>query len=173
MGVVIEGNLVNGKVVVNNTDNARRLYGEGYGVLEGDKLVLEPVEAVYLVYNGRLKVKCDDEVLECSRLLEILKQYDPQLWIKFSVYYDLRRRGRIVKPGPSRNSLLMFKGKSKPSKYIVYVVEETVMMELSNLIEWIDMASRMDKDVLLAVVDKHGDITYYEVSRIQLTKVPR
>ena len=169
----IEAKLANDRVVVEDSDDARRLYNEGYGVLEGDKLVLEPVEALYLAYTGRLKVKHGDEVLECNKLLEIFKERDPHVWVVFSVYYDLRRRGRVVKPGPARNSLLMFKGKNKPSKYIVYVVEETVMMKLSDLVEWIDMGSRMDKDVLLAVVDKHGDITYYEISSIQLTKLPK
>ena len=170
--MVVEARLVNNKVVVDEADEARRLYNEGYGILEGDKLTLEPIEALYLVYTGRLRVVHDGKALECNELLELFKNSDPHIWVKFSVYYDLRKRGRVVKPGPSPNSLLMFKGKSKPSKYIVYVVEETVMMKLSDLLEWIDMASHMDKDVLLAVVDKHGDITYYEVSKVQLTKLP-
>jgi len=148
-----------------------RLEAMGYGVVVDDALRLDPVEALYLTYIGEITVYSNSNILDFESLVKILHSKDPLLWVKFTVYYDLRSRGRVVRPGVTDNSLLLYSSKkSTRAEIAIYVVEEAKIMKLRELVEWIRSARMQGRTTVLAVVDKHGDVTYYETSIIEPLK---
>uniref|UniRef100_A0A7J3ZL91 tRNA intron endonuclease catalytic domain-containing protein n=1 Tax=Fervidicoccus fontis TaxID=683846 RepID=A0A7J3ZL91_9CREN len=93
---------------------------------------------------------------------DIIKLYskdEPRAWIMFSVYYDLKERGRVVKRGPHKEGFTLYRG-DKPVAN-VFVLEETVQFKISKIIEWLDYSRRQQRDLIIAIVDKHGDTSYY------------
>ncbi|MCD6114475.1 MAG: hypothetical protein J7J78_04170 [Thermoprotei archaeon] len=161
----------NGKAIVRG-EHARKLYSEGFGILKGDVLELEDVEVAYLAYRGTVKPDFKGEEVSLEKLFQILERNNPELPLMFTVYQDLRMRGRVVKPGYRRNVLLLYtKGAKSVADKAVYVVgEETAEFTIEELIKWITEALKLNKEPIVAIVDKHGDVTYYEVKKVELEK---
>ncbi len=151
---------------------ARKLYNEGYGILRNDMLELEDVEVAYLAYKGIIKPLYRGEEVSLDKLFHILEKSNPNLPLMFTVYQDLRMRGRIVKPGHRKNVLLLYtKGAGSVADKAVYVVgEETEEFTIGEMLTWISEALKLGKEPIVAIVDKHGDVTYYEVKKVELEK---
>ncbi|HDD05172.1 MAG TPA: tRNA-intron lyase, partial [Candidatus Aenigmarchaeota archaeon] len=87
------GNLVGNKVVVEDAKEANKLYNRGrYGALEGEKLTLSLVEALYLVERGKLRVFKGEQELDYDSLLKLAADLEPRFWVRYCVYRDIRRR---------------------------------------------------------------------------------
>ncbi len=161
------------KVILYDKDVGRKFHEENhYG--EYDKqgnLVLSSVEALYLVDKGRLRVldKGGKELCVNELVLHFTK-YDPNFWIKYLVYSDLRRRGYVIKWGTS--TLALYRRGADPdyeaSKYIVYVITEGRKLDFKELERISDQARRLRKELILAVVDRQGEIAYYTVNTLSL-----
>jgi len=123
---------------------------------------LHPLEALYLAYKGYvLHVKnCEEYTFE--KLARILSRCNPLTWAEFEVYLDLRKRGRIVSPGPRPHTLLVkMRRKSPKYDYYLLVLEEGRRIPLSLLSEFVEEARKNNWTPLLAIVDRYGDIVYY------------
>jgi len=171
MGIAIANIVEEGKILVKGKD-ASKLYGEGYGYILGDTLELSDVEAVYLAFRKTIKVLHKGREISIAQLFKLLEENNPELPLVFTVYQDLRSRGRIVKPGFRRNVLFLYtKGVRGPADKVVYVVgEESTEFTMNELLKWINEAFKINKVPIIAIVDKHGDVTYYEVKHVELKK---
>ena len=111
MSEMARARLIGGKVIVTSIEDSRALYSSGfYGQPLGvDKvkdpssvsspLVLDPIEALYLVESGRLVVEDEGgKELGFKELVERLGLSEQALGA-YSVYKDLRSRGLIVRSG--------------------------------------------------------------------------
>ena len=98
------------KVVVWDLEEARALYGMGfYGKPLGipkpkpeefsAPLVLDLMEAYYLVHKGLLGLKLRGRRFGARRLKELCEERYFRFGIKYRVYSDLRDRGLVVTPG--------------------------------------------------------------------------
>ncbi len=153
--------------IVENEPRAQALRGEGYGEFEEGKLLLDPLETLYLVYRGRIRaVGGDGKPLSFRDLMIRFSKSDEMLWVRFTVYHDLRSRGRRVSRGPRSNSLVYRDPGGR--RIEVYVLEESRMTSLAEIIEYIESSTRNDRIPVLAIVDRHGDVTYYSINRFQL-----
>ena len=106
----IKAELVQGNIIVWNIEDGRRLYKLGYygkplGISKPKTadfdapLILDIIEAVYLVEKGILEVYEDEKVLGLEELMERAEEYYENFKEKYLVYRDLRERGFIVTPG--------------------------------------------------------------------------
>lgn len=78
----------------------------------------------------------------------------------FLVYYDLRRRGRKVRPGHRPRTLLL---EERPGRVAeVLVLSEGRPVRASDIVEWSRLAVSDSHEPVLAIVDENGGITYYE-----------
>ncbi|MDK2384759.1 MAG: hypothetical protein QI199_08170 [Candidatus Korarchaeota archaeon] len=162
---VFEARLVDGAVVVEDRSHAEALAREGYGAPLREGLELDPLEALYLAYRGRLVVRdTGGRRLGFEELVETLSRHDDMLWVRFTVYHDLRSRGRRVSRGPAPGSLVYT---GPDGRIEVYVLEESRMTSLNEVMEYIDASTRNDRVPVLAIVDRHGDVTYYSINRFQ------
>ncbi len=130
-------------------------------------------EAVLLVVDGKAElVDKEGRKLTVEEAVAIASRYNPEVWVKVEVYMDLKRRGRIVVPGPRHNTLLVKLRKRSPNyDYYVLVTEERRPIKLSLITSFIEEASKNGWTPLIAVVDAYGDVTYYTPSRFTARRV--
>lgn len=139
-------------------DARQRFYDSGgYGrPVDGDELVLAPVEAAHLLYRGDLGGVEDERGTELD-FRAFLTRTDEVL--RFVVYKDLRDRGFYLSPAREGwvdehdvDFVVYSRGKGPEDDQVAYRV--TVIGERAPL-----RAASIDDDVL-AVVDEDGELTY-------------
>ncbi len=130
--------------------------------VEGGTRRVSIIELLWLVYSKGKKIVYNGKFLSIEDLLKIAK--NDFAWIVFAVYSDLKNRGKKVEV-IGDNLLLLH----RDSKHIeVYVLEENNLIMLNRLVELIELSHRRGREVIFALVDKHGDVTYYSSSPILL-----
>lgn len=167
----IPAKLTRGRVVVSG-DFAPILYEAGfYGTLKGqEKLVLEPEETLLLARRQRIQVlDAQGTELDFSDLLEQLAEKRPGLWTRFLVYSDLRSRGYVVRTGYGKGLLFRVyprgsKLNEATAKYFVCAISEGTPLKVTELDAYSSQAKRNRKKLMLAVLDRQGETTYYLVS---------
>lgn len=155
--------------------DADRIHQQGStGELQGGKLILSGIEVLYLM--EREKVALSDpsgKRIDFPSLVEALSAEDPEVWLRFLLYSDLRRRGYIVKPGYSKGlEYRVYRrgaevGK-EPAKYLVVGLVEGRAVTVPELVSISNSAKLSKKDLILAVIDRQGEITYYDASEVAL-----
>lgn len=123
-------------------------------------------EAAYLQRKNRVEIiGSDGAPLDWISLIIEASRNEPRSWVMFTVYHDLRERGRVLKLGPLPNAFTLYK--TGAPRALVIVLEETYKFRVDEIIEWIEYARRLSRELILAIVDKHGDVSYYTVERFQ------
>ena len=88
------------KVVTEDSDAARNLYNtSGYGnVLDNKKVQLSLMEALFLLEKGRIKLfDGKKKEIDLEKFLKKAKKIEPNFWIRYCVFKDIRERGYIIK----------------------------------------------------------------------------
>lgn len=96
--------------------------------------------------------------------LSVLREFNVKLEA-FLVYYDLRRRGRRVRPGPRPNTLIYEDPSGKLSE--VLILSEGSYIKLNDILEWSIRASADSHRPVIAIIDETGVITYYEARTLR------
>lgn len=155
--------------------DADRLHQQGaVGELEKGILKLTDVEALYLLERGKISI-CDEngEVIDFSKLVKIMEECEPEIWLRYLLYSDLRRRGYAVKPGfgPHLEYRVYERGAlvgKEPAKYLVYGLVEGKTLKVSQIASISESAKLSKKTLILAVIDRQGEITYYDATEVKL-----
>lgn len=157
-----------------------------YGQPYGDKLILSPEEASLLLERSRISIYKDRDLKNFYPLDELIEHFsslDKQFWGRYLVYKDLRSRGYVVrsgygefspyrryprgtKPGTTKN--LQDNKKSGVSDTVIYPFLEGNFLELDQLDLIVNLAKSNRKKLILGVVDRSGDVTYYRASEFQV-----
>lgn len=125
---------------------SKKIEKMGFGVRKGGKIILHPIEVLYLVLNKGYEVsgKSTTEVFEwCMNKLDRFMPF-------YCVYEDLRRRGYRVK---ILEDVLV-------GKHVYYPVEEVESIDVCSIIK------RMFENLVLSVIDEENEITYYRVEEV-------
>ncbi len=168
---VLEGD----RIIVKDPKEARRIHEETRcGDFEEGGLILDEAEALYLLEKGKLRIiNKEGAELTMDKLAITLAKKDPYVWIRYLVYSDLRKRGYYLKPLPSPYPCFMLYARGadpeySTSKYLVYAVVEGIKLDFRELERISEKARRLRKELILAVLDRQGEIAYYTVSSITL-----
>ena len=121
-----------------------------------DKKYLDVLEAAYQASTGSIII---DGGTGWEKALETLYRYSEDLAL-FIVYHDLRQRGRRVLRGARKGTLIVRTGGRDLE---VLVLEEGTTVKLEWLAEWSRIASGDGFNPIVAIVDRNGDVTYYEI----------
>jgi len=158
--------------------NAINLYNKGYfGTLdEEENLKLEPVETLLLIERKRLELYTKEKkLMTLKEIVEIYIKVSPMFWTSYLVYKDLRNRGYIVKKGMSMSAFRVYKRGAKigedASKFLVSVIDEGSPVTLTNLDDIVKSAKSVRKNLILAVVDRQGEVTYYNCSSFEIKPI--
>jgi tRNA-intron endonuclease len=142
------------------------------------KLELSFVEALYLLEKGRIAVKKSGKKMGFHGLMDFGLGKDRRLHEKFIVYKDLRDRGFVAKTGFKfgcdfrvyQRGVGVKKGPksaSEHTKWIVYTVPEDYACSFAELSRAVRLAHSIRAQMLWAIVDNEGCVTYFEVVRIK------
>jgi len=163
------------RVTTENSNDARELYNQSrYGSLTEDgRVQLSLAEAHYLNEKGRLelidyrnkKIKPDDFVRKA-------RKKEPNFWVRYQVFRDLRERGYIVKTALKFGAdYRVYDRGVKPgedhAKWVVYPVTE------GSTVTWYEFAAKnrvahsTKKRLLIGVVDDEGDVSYWEIKWVR------
>ncbi|MFX1474954.1 MAG: tRNA-intron lyase [Promethearchaeota archaeon] len=164
-------------IIVVKGEVARVLHEAGhYGTLKGEEeLALEPEEALLLVRRKRIQVlDRKGEELDFSVLLQMLSKRHPRLWTQYLVYSDLRSRGYVVRTGYGKGLWFRVyprgaKLNEVTAKYFVCAISEGSPLKVAELEKLSRLALRNRKRLMLAVLDRQGEATYYLVSPADIT----
>ena len=164
-----EGAVISGK-------NAESLNSRGYGTKSNGKLVLAPYEVLFLVEKGVIEVsKKSGKKLTFQDLLQYFRRYDKNVWVKYLIYRDLRNRGYVVREGFGLgvDFRLYDRGDygKEPAKSIVFGILEGKPISIKELSEVLRKVQNLKKKLILAVVDRRGEVVYYSLSRLSLGEV--
>lgn len=159
-------------IIVEDQKEASQLYTKGYfGTPQsGGALKLDLLDAIYLTEASKLKVMKADQWQNQDRLFRLGTRLNPNFDVNYIVYRDLRQRGYVVKNGtPPLTFRVLPRGgipNKHPSKYWVLAISERGEFDISMLIDIVDKVKNVKKELLLAVVDEEGDITYYKTKMV-------
>jgi len=165
------GELVEDSVVVRDRTEASQIYNKGYYgyTLSGGSLELELLEALYLVESSRLEVQADGRTLSLAELTAAAAAAHRDFEIKYIVYRDLRSRGYVVKSAGEDFDFRVFpRGgtpTSSPTKHWVAAISERATFDVEAFMAVLERSERTRKELLLAIVDEEGDLTYYRADR--------
>jgi tRNA-intron endonuclease, archaea type len=170
---IIEGLYINGKVVTDFSPTAEILHDKNYfgQKLADDRLELEVIESLLLIERNRLTVSdAQGTHLDPEQLISLAATADPKVWMRYLVYRDLRQRGYIARIGFGNDiHFRVFTRGANPqtdiAKYFVYILEEESAIHLDTLDMITTQTLNSRKNLLLATVDRLGDITYYQLEQ--------
>ncbi len=172
----IYGILLDDKVLIKDEKAIEDLIKRGYGIRDKN-YYLYMYEALYLVYLNKLEVSKDNTIINFDQLVSIGLKYDASLWTKFLIYRDLRSRGYVVREGFGFGTdfRVYERGEygNKQARYVVFGLNEGRELEAEDLSRLVDEMIRMDKEPVLAVIERRGEIIYYKVSKFRFTPLKK
>ncbi|MBI2662425.1 tRNA-intron lyase [Candidatus Woesearchaeota archaeon] len=159
------------KVITESSDDARELYNQSrFGnITENGKVELSLLEAFYLMEKGRLELKNDsNKIITFETYLKKARKAEPNFWIRYCVFKDIRNRGYIIKTALKFGAdFRVYDRGVKPgedhARWIIYPVHE------GETLTWYEFAAKnrvahsTKKRLLMGIVDDEGDVTYYEI----------
>ncbi len=159
------------RVLTESSDDAREFYNQSrFGTLaENGKVELSLLEGLYLMEKGRLLAKTDTgKEITFDNFLKKARKVEPNFWIRYCVFKDIRNRGYIIKTALKFGAdFRIYDRGVKPgedhARWIVYPVHE------GETLTWYEFAAKnrvahsTKKRLLIGIVDAEHDCTYYEV----------
>jgi len=166
------GILAGERVITESSDDARDFYNQSrFGTLnENGKVELSLLEALYLMERERLVIKSESgKVLSFELYVKKARKVEPNFWIRYVVFRDMRNRGYIIKTALKFGAdFRVYDRGVKPgedhAKWIVFPVHEASVFTWHEFSAKNRVAHSTKKRLLLAIVDDENDVTYYQVS---------
>jgi len=158
-----------GEIISSNDSEAHSLYKKSsFGEPVSGKIQYSLSEALFLVEKDKLEIFSRNKKLSKKELMNKLKRIDKKIQIKYPVFKDLREKGYIVKTALKFGAdfRVYDKGQkpgNKHAKWIVFADHESKRLTWPEFSAKNRVAHSTKKNLLLAIVDEEGDITYYEV----------
>ena len=159
------------RVLTENSDNARELYNKSrFGaLLENGRVHLSLLETLYLSEKKKIMLlDAKNKEIPHEKLLKKAQKLEPNFWIRYCVFRDMRNRGYIIKTALKFGAdFRVYDRGVKPgedhAKWIVYPVHE------ASTLTWYEFAAKnrvahsTKKRLLIGVVDEESDVSYWEI----------
>jgi len=141
----------------------------GFGKrLDDERLMLAPVELIYLMECGTLQAKRDGDPLSTAVYFAYASQSDLELAAKEKVYTELRRHDFTPRTGYKfGHHFRVYCGKNVHSDLLVHAIEKEAVMPMSVISRSVRMAHSVKKKMLFGCVHTTG-IQFVEFARIKL-----
>lgn len=158
-----------GEIISSADSNAFSLYEKShFGEMKNNKIQYSLAEAIFLVEKEKIEIFLKKKKLSLKDFMNKCEKIDKKIQIKYPVFKDLRERGYVVKTALKFGAdFRVYEKGAKPgekhAKWIVFAEHE------SNRLTWHEFSAKnrvahsTKKNLLLAIVDEEGDISYYEV----------
>jgi tRNA-intron endonuclease len=145
----------------------------GYGTTENDVFTLSFYEALYLVDKELLEVKGKDgKKVDFQSLLHCYEKENENAWVNYLVYRDLRSRGYVVREGFGAGIDFRIYERGAYGKdiasYLVLGTQEGKPLPINDLAATLQQCQSQKKELILAVMNRRGEIVYYSVSDLHI-----
>lgn len=168
---MLKGILIDKNVICDYSDEINKIYSTNLiGHLENKKFFLSFVEALFLMDKEKLELftKTNRPIL-FENFLKKASKFEDNLWIRFCVFRDLRKRGYIVKTALKFGGDFRVYDKGvKPgedhAKWVVFPVGQNTNFSWFDFAAKSRVAHSTRKRLLIALVDDESDVTYYEIA---------
>jgi len=175
---VWKAELAEEKVIIWDKEGAKDIFENGwYGELFEDRLELALVEAALLLERGKIEiVKGKKKKVSSKDFHDYCLKIDSRFKIRYTVYRDLRERGLPVRTGfkfgcdfrvYERGVTPVKKGpkaQHEHTHWIVFAVPEDYTCSFQELSRAVRLAHNIRANMLWAIVDNEGDVTYYSIT---------
>ena len=141
----------------------------GFGKrLDDERLMIAPVELLYLMETGTLQATKEGAVLSTAEYFSYALQTDQDLAAKDKVYTELRRHDFTPRTGYKfGHHFRVYCGKNVHSDLLVHAIEKEAVMPMSVISRSVRMAHSVKKKMLFGCVHTTG-IQFVEFARIKL-----
>jgi len=172
----ITATLKNNNITVSSPENVNELTSRGYGTKQNSKLALAYYEALYLTSKNIIQVQQakPKKPLTFQQLLNHYKATDPNAWAKYLIYRDLRSRGYVTREGFGLGTDFRMYERGEygtaTAKYLIHGIQEGQPITLEDLAQTLKTANTQKKELVLAVLNRRGEVVHYTLSRLTLKK---
>ena len=158
------------RVLTESSDNSRELYNQSrYGeLLEDGRVHLSLIEALYLMEKKKLLVyDSKNREINFESLLKKSQKVEPNFWVRYCVYKDIRNRGYIIKTALKFGAdFRIYDRGVKPgedhARWVVFPVHEGSSLTWYEFSAKNRVAHSTKKRLLIGCVDNEGDTTFWE-----------
>ena len=170
----VDASLKENIVIVSSPEGVEEFSSKGYGTDEDSKLRLTLYEALFLLGKGAITVtdKETKKKLAFQTLLKRFQQIDKDVWVKYLIYRDLRGRGYVAREGFGLGiDFRVYErgdyGK-ETAKHLIFGIQEGQPVTLEKLARTQRYVQNLKKNLILAVINRRGEIVYYSLSELNL-----
>jgi len=170
----IEASLRENDVMVSSPEGIEGLSQRGYGVSENGKLTLTFYEALFLLSKEIIEIE-DEETGEKVGFQDLLKRFqsaDENAWVRYLIYRDLRSRGYVAREGFGLgiDFRVYERGEygKETAKYLIFGIQEGQPVSVEELARALGYVQSLKKKLVLAVINRRGEIVYYSLSQLTL-----
>lgn len=158
-------------VVVPEQSSIDQLTSRGYGTSENKVFRLTFFEALYLQDKGMLEVKDKDGApVNFQALLHCYSEQNENAWVNYLIYRDLRSRGYVVREGFGVGIDFRIYERGSYGKdiapYLILGTQEGKPLPINDLAEALSKCQSQKKELVLAVMNRRGEIVYYSVGEL-------
>jgi tRNA-intron endonuclease, archaea type len=169
------GTLSDKGVTVTEQSSRDALSSRGYGTQENNILTLTFYESLYLQEKGMLEVKSQNGALDFQGLLQAYAAQNENAWVNYLVYRDLRSRGYVVREGFGSGIDFRIYERGSYGKdtapYLIMVTQEGKPLPVNDLADALSKCSSQKKELILAVMNRRGEVVHYSVSPLSFSKI--
>lgn len=170
----VKGILVEEGTAVHSREDFENLTSRGYGRADDETLTLSVYETLFLQSKGMLEITDDQtgRVFDFQDLLHNFESTEENLWMKYLIYRDLRSRGYVVRTGfglgiDFRTYERGNYGKATAS-YLILGIQEGKPIVAQQLVNVLRHVLSLKKKLVLAAVNRRGEIVYYTISKLAI-----
>jgi tRNA-intron endonuclease len=166
------GVIVKKGVEISERSSIDSLSQRGYGTAENGGLTLAFYEALYLLDKELLEVKHEKgREVDFQALLQAYEKTNPNAWVNYLVYRDLRSRGYVVREGFGAGTDFRIYDRGAYGKdtasYMVLSTQEGKPLTIEDLTSALQHCQSQKKELILAVMNRRGEIVYYSISSLK------
>ena len=172
--VPVEASVKGTAVTVSSLEGIEEFSLKGYGVEEKGKLQLTFYEALFLLGKGAITVtdKETKKKMGFQDLLKRFQQVDKDAWVRYLIYRDLRGRGYVAREGFGLGIDFRVYERGDygrgTAKHLIFGIQEGQPVTIEKLARTQRHVQNLKKNLILAVINRRGEIVYYSLSELDL-----
>ena len=128
-------------------------------------------EALYLLDKDMLEIKNQKgKAADFQTILHCYETQNENAWVNYLVYRDLRSRGYVVREGFGAGIDFRIYERGAYGKdtapYLILGTQEGKPLGVNELANALQQCQSQKKELILAVMNRRGEIVYYSVSQL-------